>query len=65
MFLRAIFVVLLAIGIAQCQTPPGFEPSTSHQLGVKFGKKIAAHQGNKLEKAGTNIFVLNCPLLGY
>lgn len=55
MLLKAIFAVFLAVGIAQCQTPPGFEPSTSHKLGVKFGKKAAAHQGNKLDKSGTNI----------
>jgi hypothetical protein len=54
MFLKAILAVFLAIGIAQCQTPPGFEPPTSHKLGVKFGKKIAAHEGNKLDKAGTS-----------
>ncbi|GAM44068.1 hypothetical protein TCE0_060f19392 [Talaromyces pinophilus] len=51
--LKIIFAVFLAVGIAQCQTPPGFEPSTSHNLGVKFSKKIAAHQGNKLDKADT------------
>ncbi|EEA19351.1 hypothetical protein TMatcc_009485 [Talaromyces marneffei ATCC 18224] len=53
MFLKAIFAIFLAVGIGQCQTPPGFQPSTSHKLGVKFSKKIAAHQGNKLDKADT------------
>lgn len=57
MLLKAIFAVFLAVGVAQCQTPPGFEPSTPHKLGVKFSKKIAAHQGNKLDKDGTNVGV--------
>lgn len=62
MLLKTIFAVFLAVSIAQCQTPPGFEPSTSHNLGVKFSKKVAAHQGNKLDKAGTDFeapFIMN------
>ncbi|RAO73860.1 uncharacterized protein BHQ10_009872 [Talaromyces amestolkiae] len=55
MLLKPIFAVFLAVSIAQGQTPPGFEPSTSHKLGVKFGKKAAAHQGNKLDKSDTQL----------
>ncbi|EED13619.1 conserved hypothetical protein [Talaromyces stipitatus ATCC 10500] len=53
MLLETILAVFLAVGIAHCQTPPGFEPSTSHKLGVKFSKKVAVHLGNKLDKDDT------------
>ncbi|OKL60677.1 hypothetical protein UA08_03957 [Talaromyces atroroseus] len=53
MLMRTILTLLLAAGIAHCQTPPGFEPSTENKLGVKFGNRVRADNGNKLEKADT------------
>lgn len=62
MLMKTVLALFLALGVVQCQTPPGFEPSTGEKLGVKFAKNVEARNGNKLNKTGK---ILGIILLTY
>ena len=45
-------LVLLSVGLAQCETPPDFSPEAVAHLDVVFGTKAVTPPGLSLTKAG-------------
>lgn len=52
MMLKNIFALASVLGLAWCQTPPGFKPAASNNLGVRFGKNITVDPGDKVRQNG-------------